>query len=81
MGFGRATAYRTSGPRPLFYQRRDDRLVTAQIRMVIRTRGSYGSRRVRALVNHLFGTVYNRKRIRCFTVYCHDRHAVKYQRR
>lgn len=61
---GRATAYRTSGPRPAFYQRRDDRRVAAQIRAVIRTRGSYGSRRVRALVNHLFGTGYNRKRIR-----------------
>jgi transposase InsO family protein len=64
LGFGRATAYRTTGPRPLFYRRRDDRLVTAQIRTIIRTRGSYGSRRVRALVNHLFGTGYNRKRIR-----------------
>lgn len=64
LGIGRATAYRTTGPRPLFYRRREDRLVTAQIRTVIRTRGSYGSRRVRALVNHLFGTGYNRKRIR-----------------
>jgi transposase InsO family protein len=64
LGIGRASAYRTSGPRPLFYQRRDDRLVTAQIRSIIRTRGSYGSRRVGALVNHLFGTRYNRKRIR-----------------
>jgi hypothetical protein len=61
---GRATAYRVTGPRPLSYRRRKDRLVTAQIRTVIRTRGSYGSHRVRALVNHLFGTGYNRKRIR-----------------
>lgn len=64
LGIGRATAYRLTGPRPLVYRRRDDRLVTAQIRTVIRTRGSYGSRRVRALVNHLFATGYNRKRIR-----------------
>jgi transposase InsO family protein len=64
LGIGRATAYRATGPRPVFYQRREDRLVTAQIRTIIRTRGSYGSRRVRALVNHLFGTGYNRKRIR-----------------
>jgi transposase InsO family protein len=44
--------------------RHEDQLVTAQIRTIIRTLGSYGSRRVRALVNRLFGTGYNRKRIR-----------------
>jgi putative transposase len=38
--------------------------VATQIRAVIRTRGSYGARRVRALVNRTFGTGYNLKRIR-----------------
>ena len=48
---GRASAYRAGhrqGPR---YARADDRVVTAQIRTIIRTRASYGARRVRALVN------------------------------
>jgi putative transposase len=39
------------------------RVVTAQIRAVIRTRASYGARRVRALVNREFATRYNLKRI------------------
>jgi putative transposase len=43
--------------------RADDRVVTAQIRTVIRTRASYGARRVRALVNREFATGYNLKRI------------------
>jgi putative transposase len=43
--------------------RADDRVVTAQIRSVIRTRASYGARRVRALVNREFETGYNLKRI------------------
>jgi len=64
LGIGRATAYRRSGPRPAHYGRRDDRGVTAQIREVLRTRASYGYRRVTALVNWRFGTGYNRKRIR-----------------
>lgn len=38
-------------------------MVTAQIRAVIRTRASYGARRVRALVNREFATGYNLKRI------------------
>src|SRR6266568_3300771 len=45
------------------YARADDRMVTAQIRTVIRTRASYGARRVRALVNREFATGYNLKRI------------------
>ena len=64
LGIGRATAYRTTGPRAPYYRRGDDRRVTAQIRAVIRTRASYGYRRVTALVNRDFGTHYNRKRIR-----------------
>lgn len=42
----------------------DDRVVTAQIRSIIRTRAAYGARRVRALVNREFATDYNLKRIR-----------------
>jgi transposase InsO family protein len=38
--------------------------VTAQIRAVIRTRASYGARRVTALVNREFDVQYNVKRIR-----------------
>jgi len=49
--------------RPARYVRADDRMVTAQIRTVIRTRASYGARRVRALVNREFTTGYNLKRI------------------
>jgi transposase InsO family protein len=49
--------------RPERYVRADDRMVTAQIRAVIRTRASYGARRVRALVNREFATGYNLKRI------------------
>jgi putative transposase len=64
LGIGRATAYRRTGPRAPYYHRGDDRRVTAQIRAVIRTRASYGYRRVTALVNRDFGTHYNRKRIR-----------------
>ena len=61
---GRATAYRTTGPRPARYVRAEDVTVTAQIRTVIRQRAAYGYRRVTALVNREFGTTYNRKRIR-----------------
>lgn len=64
LGISRACAYRTSAGRPRRYATGDDRVVTAQIRTIIRTRASYGARRVRALVNRDFGTGYNLKRIR-----------------
>ena len=64
LGIGRATAYRTGTPRAARYATAEDRVVTAQIREVIRTRATYGARRVRALVNRGFGTTYNLKRIR-----------------
>jgi len=63
LGISRACAYRESMGRPARYVRADDRVVTAQIRTVIRTRASYGARRVRALVNREFETAYNLKRI------------------
>lgn len=63
LGISRACAYRESVGRPARYARADDRIVTAQIRAVIRTRASYGARRVRALVNREFATTYNLKRI------------------
>lgn len=63
LGISRACAYRESVGRPERYARADDRRVTAQIRTVIRTRASYGARRVRALVNREFATGYNLKRI------------------
>src|SRR5690242_9406049 len=63
LGISRACAYRASSGRPVYYAKADDRVVTAQIRTIIRTRSSYGSRRVRALVNREFATRYNLKRI------------------
>jgi putative transposase len=63
LGISRACAYRESQGRPARYARADDRVVTAQIRTVIRTRASYGARRVRAHVNPEFATGYNLKRI------------------
>lgn len=63
LGISRACAYRESVGRPAHYARAEDRVVTAQIRTVIRTRASYGARRVRALVNREFATRYNLKRI------------------
>ncbi|MDN5931990.1 MAG: IS3 family transposase [Pseudonocardia sp.] len=63
LGISRACAYRESVGRPARYARAEDRVVTAQIRSVIRTRASYGARRVRALVNRAFATHYNLKRI------------------
>jgi putative transposase len=63
LGISRACGYRESVGRPARYVRADDRVVTAQIRTVIRTRASYGARRVRALVNREFETGYNLKRI------------------
>lgn len=64
LGIGRATAYRAGTVRGRRYVKADDPMVTAQIRDVIRTRATYGSRRTRALVNRAFGTGYNLKRIR-----------------
>jgi transposase InsO family protein len=63
LGVGRATAYRGLLGRPRRYVRPDDATVLAQIRAIVRTRGSYGYRRVTVLVNRTFGTRYNRKRI------------------
>ena len=63
LGISRACAYRDSVGRPTRYACAADRVVTAQIRAVIRTRASYGARRVHALVNRAFGTRYNLKRI------------------
>lgn len=63
LGISRACAYRESVGRPSRYVRADDRMVTAQIRTVIRTRASYGARRVRALVKREFAVGYNLKRI------------------
>ena len=64
LGIGRATSYREERPRGRRYAKADDRVVTAQIREVVRTRATYGARRVHALVNRTFDTSYNRKRIR-----------------
>jgi transposase InsO family protein len=64
LGVGRASAYRPETPRGPRYVRADDRMVTAQIREVIGTRATYGSRRTWALVNRTFGVGYNVKRIR-----------------
>jgi len=64
LGIPRAAAYREAVPRGPRYLKADDRSVTAQIREVIKTRATYGARRVRALVNRTFGTQYNVKRIR-----------------
>jgi putative transposase len=64
LGISRACAYRASAGRPRRYATGEDRVVTAQIRTIIRTRASYGARRVRALVSREFGTGYNLKRIR-----------------
>lgn len=63
LGIGRATAYRDRGPRASRYHRRDDRLVYQQLKSVLRERGSYGYRRATVVVNRMFGTRYNRKRI------------------
>lgn len=64
LGIGRATVYRVEKPRGPRYVKADDRMVTAQIREVIRTRATYGARRTCARVNRVFGTGYNDKRIR-----------------
>lgn len=64
LSIGRATPYRSTHGRPTQYAKADDPVVAAQIREIIRQRGSYGYRRVTALVNRAFDTGYNRKRIR-----------------
>jgi transposase InsO family protein len=64
LGVSRSTAYRTSTPRGPFYRRADDERVAGQIRVVVQSRATYGHRRVTARVNRVFGTRYNRKRIR-----------------
>lgn len=64
LGVSRSTAYRASAPRGPFYRRAEDERVAGQIRVVLRSRATYGHRRVTARVNRLFGTQYNRKRIR-----------------
>jgi transposase InsO family protein len=64
LGIGRASAYRAEKPRGSRYAKADDRVVTAQIREVIRARATYGARRTRALVNRAFETGTNLKRIR-----------------
>jgi putative transposase len=56
--------YRNATPRGSRYAKAADRVVTAQIREVIRTRATYGARRAHALVNRGFDTGYNLKRIR-----------------
>ncbi|HEX5409842.1 MAG TPA: IS3 family transposase [Gemmatimonadaceae bacterium] len=61
---GGATVYgaeRVRGPR---YTKADDRMATAQIRDAIRTRPTYGARRMHVLVNRRFRTTYNLERIR-----------------
>src|SRR5258708_22100723 len=64
LGIGRASAYRPEKARGPRYAKAEDRVVIEQIRDVIRTRASYGSRRTRALVNRAFDAGYNLKRIR-----------------
>ena len=64
LGVSRSTAYRSLAPRGPFYHKAKDELVARQIRVVVKTRATYGHRRVTARVNRLFGTRYNRKRIR-----------------
>ena len=64
LGVSRSSAYRAEAPRGPRYHRKDDERVAGQIRVVVKTRATYGHRRVTARVNRLFGTRYNRKRIR-----------------
>src|SRR5690606_25339256 len=63
LGVSRSTAYRQTKDRPRFYRRAEDEAVLAEIRMVIRTRGSYGYRRVTVLLRRA-GKRRNKKRIR-----------------
>lgn len=64
LGVGRATVYRAATPRARRYAKADDRVLIAQLRVVLRERSTYGYRRATALVNRAFGTAYNRKRVR-----------------
>jgi putative transposase len=64
LGIGRATVYRAERVRGPRYRKAEDRVVRAHIREVIRTRATYGARRVHALVNRSVGARYNLKRIR-----------------
>jgi len=64
LSISRATPYREIQGRPTQYAKADDPVVAGQIREIIRQRGSYGYRRVTAMVNRAFDTTYNRKRIR-----------------
>ena len=50
LGVSRSTAYRQTKDRPRFYRRAEDEAVLAEIRKVIRKRGSYGYRRVTVLL-------------------------------
>ncbi len=59
----RATAYRDRSPRAKRYHRQDDAAVYAQLKEVLRDRGSYGYRRATVLVNRAYEATYNRKRI------------------
>lgn len=70
LAISRSTAYRPQRDRGPFYQRADDAQVAERIRTVVRERGSYGHKRVTALVNRQFGTRYNRKRIRRVMALC-----------
>lgn len=63
LGWGRATAYRPTVGRPRHYVRAEDAVVLAQIRAVLRERGSYGYRRVTVLLRRRFGRAVNRKRV------------------
>lgn len=53
---GRATAYRTEQPRARRYRCREDEVVLAQVRQMLRERGSYGYWRAHRIVNREFGT-------------------------
>jgi putative transposase len=64
LGISRSTAYRQTKARPKFYRRAQDEVVLEQIRAVTQRHATYGHRRVGARVNRLFGTRYNKKRIR-----------------
>ncbi len=70
LGCSRSTAYRPLRERGPCYQRTDDAEVAERIRTIVRERGSYGHKRVTALVNRQFGTRYNRKRIRRVMALC-----------
>ena len=60
LGIGRATAYRKEQARPRRYRCREDEVVLAQLRQMLRERGSYGYRRAHRIVNRAFATGYNR---------------------